>query len=164
MVMKLVTFAFVSTVTIAGTLSSSEALEIGSGSDLEYSATTFAAPPPPTSGRHVKPDDQTGPHLYKVRDDHPASNKDAGPVQVSNARGEKKPPGQLHQQLVAKEKEIAILRGKAAAATDLLNMEKNRVGELETQLAQQQQELKALRSRGQGHDQLSEELVITSYQ
>ncbi len=161
MVMKLVTFAFVFAVTIAGTLSSSEAVEIGSGSDLEYPDTTVAAPPTPTSGRHVKPDNQIRPHLYKVRDNHPASNKDAGPAQVSNARGEKKPPGQLQQQLVAKEKEIEILRGKAAAATDLLNVEKNRAGELEAQLAQQQQELKALRGRGQGHDQLSEELVIT---
>jgi chemotaxis protein MotB len=161
MIIKLVTFAFVSTVTIVGTLSSSEAVEIGSGSDLEYPATTVAAPPTPTSGLHVKPDDQIRPHLYKVRDDHHASNKDAGPAQVSKARGEKKPPGQLQQQLLAKEKEIEILRGKAAAATDLLNIEKNRAGELETQLAQQQQELKALRGRGQGHDQLSEELVIT---
>ncbi|MDN5940335.1 MAG: OmpA family protein [Nitrospira sp.] len=161
MVMKLVTFAFVSTVTIVGTLSSSEAVEIGSGSDLEYPATTFAAPPTPTNGLHVKPDVQIGPHTYKVRDDNPASNKDAGPVQVSKARGEKKPPGQLQQQLLTKEKEIAILRGEVTAATDLLNFEKNRAGALETQFTQLQQELKALRSRGQGHDQLSEELVIT---
>jgi chemotaxis protein MotB len=146
MIIKLVTFAFVSTVGSVGILSSSEALEIGSGSDRGYPTTMFAASP-------------------KARDDNPTSSKDTGkdtgPVQVSKASGGKEPPGQLQQQLLAKEKEIAILRGKTAAAADLLNFEKNRAGALETQLAQLQQELKALRSRGQSHDQLSQDLAVT---
>jgi len=142
MIIKLVTFAFLSTVGSVGILSSSEAVESGSGSDRGYPTTTFVA-------------------STKARDDNPTSSKDTGPVQVSKASGGKEPPGQLQQQLLAKEKEIAILRGKTAAATDLLNFEKNRAGALETQLGQLQQELKALRSRGQAHDQLSQDLAVT---
>ncbi len=161
MVIKLVTFALVSSVAFTGNVPGSAAVEIGSRSDQEYPATTPTAVRPPTSGLRAKLDDQVGPHLYKVRDDHPVSNKDAGPVQVSKAGREKEPPGQLQQQLLAKEKEIVILREKMAAATDLLSFEKQRAGALETQLTQQEQELRALRSRGQAHDQVSEELVIT---
>jgi chemotaxis protein MotB len=163
MVMKLIAFALVSTLAFGGigNMPSSAAVEIGSGSDREYPITTLAAFRPPTSGLRAKPDDQVGSHLYRVRDDNPASNKDAGPLQVSKAGGEKEPSGQLQHQLLTKEKEIAILRGKTVAATDLLNFEKNRAGALEKQLAQQEQELKVLRSRGSAHDQSSQELIVT---
>jgi chemotaxis protein MotB len=163
MVMKLIAFALVSTLAFGGigNMPSSAAVEIGSGSDREYPVTTLAAFRPPTSGLRAKPDDQVGSHLYKVLDDNPASNKDAGPLQVSKAGREKESSGQLQQQLLTKEKEIVILRGKTVAATDLLNFEKNRAGALEKQLAQQEQELKVLRSRGSAHDQSSQELIVT---
>jgi flagellar motor protein MotB len=172
MIMKLATITIVSTLTYNGgnVPISSAVSQQPDGSlsfgirlkgDHEYFATTLAAVRPPTSGLPAKSDDQVGPYLYKVRDDHPASNKDVGLVPVSKAGEEKEPLGQLQQQLLAKEKELVILRGKTAAATDLLSFEKQRAGVLETQVAQQEQELRALRSRGQTHDQLSHELVFT---
>jgi flagellar motor protein MotB len=100
------------------------------------------------------------PDLYKVRDNHPAPDKDIGLVQVSKASGEIDPLGQLQRRLLAKDKELANLRGKIGVATDLLNSEKHRTDALEAQVAQQEQELKALRSQGQP-DQFSRELVIT---
>jgi flagellar motor protein MotB len=170
MIMKLVTVALVSTWVYSGNVPCSDAVSqlsdgrVSFGTQLkgsrEDSATTFAAVHAPTNGLRTKPYDQVEPRLYKVRDDYPASNRDAGVVQVSKAGGEKEPPNQLEQQLLAKEKEIAILRGKTAAATDLFNFEKHRVGTLETRVTQQEQELRALRSRGQAHDQSSQELVF----
>lgn len=172
MIMKPVTFALVFTCTysgnVMGSASASELLSdtglsfgIQSKDDQDYPDTALTVVRTPTRGFPAKLDDQVGPHLYKVLDNPSAPNKDVSPVQVSKAGGEKEPLGQLQQQLLAKEKEIAILRKKTAAATDLLNHEKHRAGALESQVTQQEQELKALHSQGQAPDQLVRELVMT---
>jgi flagellar motor protein MotB len=106
-------------------------------------------------------DDQVEPSLYKVRSDHSAPNQDAGPVQASKASGEKELQRRLRQQRAVKDHEIEMLRGKMAAMTDSLNVEKQRAGTLEMQVPQQEQELKAQPSQGQVPDQVSRELVMT---
>ncbi|UVT16377.1 MAG: OmpA family protein [Nitrospira sp.] len=100
--------------------------------------------------------------LYKVHDDHFPQNKYSFPPQTSKGQAEKEPSlDKLQQQLSAKEKELSLLREKAGATNDLLNVEKQRAGVLETQLAQKEQEIKALRDREDSHKQPSQELSMT---
>ena len=106
-------------------------------------------------------DYQDEPYVRTVHDNHAISSKDRDSGRVLKTGGEKEPPGRLTQEHLTKNKEIAALREKAAAATDRLNSEKQRIGALESQVTQQEQELKALRSRGEAPDQLSRDLVMT---
>ena len=171
MIMKMVTLALVYTYAYGENVVSTAAFSqlpdgrlsfgVQSNSYQDNSPAAFIADHTSTRGFPANPDGQVGPHLYRVHNNSSATNKDGGPVQVSIAAGEKEPQGQLQQQLLAKEKELAILRKKTATVTDLLNHEKHRAGALESQVTQQDQELKALHSRGQGPDQLSRELVVT---
>ena len=68
---------------------------------------------------------------------------------------------QLLQQLTAKEKELALLRDKTAAATNQLTVEKTRAETLEAQLNQKEQELAGLCTQRDTHQQMSQELNRT---
>jgi flagellar motor protein MotB len=67
----------------------------------------------------------------------------------------------LLQQLTAKEKELAVLREKTAAAANQLNVEKTRAEALEAQLNQKEQELAGLCTQRDTHQQMSQELNRT---
>ncbi|MGE3976949.1 MAG: OmpA family protein [Nitrospira sp.] len=65
---------------------------------------------------------------------------------------------QLLQQLTAKENELALLRDKTTATTNLLNVEKTRAEELEAQLTQKEQEFAGLCTQRDTHQQMSQDL------
>lgn len=68
---------------------------------------------------------------------------------------------QLLEQLNTKEKELALLREKTAAAANQLNVEKTRSETLEAQLNQKEQELAGLCTQRDTHQHMSQELNRT---
>lgn len=81
--------------------------------------------------------------------------------ELSEADKERVRLEQIQQLLSAKENELAILRDKTAAATNLLNVEKTRADALEAQLTQKEQELSGICAQRDTHQQMSQDLNRT---
>jgi chemotaxis protein MotB len=120
--------------------------------------------------------EKTGSYLHKIDSDEtapaaaitPMTSLTIDPPQnqlpeadKETADKEKERLEQLLQQLNLKEKELALLREKAAVTTNLLHVEKNRAEALEAQLNQKEQELAGLCTQRDTHQQLSLELNRT---
>lgn len=100
-------------------------------------------------------------HVCPVNDDHSPESEHVFPSQTSKGEeGETQLSlDQLKQQLLAKEKELFMLREEKAATNGLLNAERDHRGALEAQLTRKEQKVGALRDRGDSQGQVSQELI-----
>ncbi len=133
----------------------------------------------PADIRHTQQDNEGGSYVRKVESDDTAPTTSMTPItpitsitvdspqtqpseaDKTEADKEKIRLEQLLQQLTAKENELAILRDKTTATTNLLNVEKSRAEELEAQLNQKEQELAGLCTQRDTHQQMSQDLNRT---
>ena len=123
------------------------------------------------SVRHAHAAPAMSPYIHQVDSDEtaPATSiipmtsitVDTSESQLSEADKERVRQEQLQQQLSAKENELAILRDKAAAATNQLSAEKTRADTLEAQLTQKEQELSGICAQRNTHQQMSQDLNRT---
>ncbi|OQW36847.1 MAG: hypothetical protein A4E19_21125 [Nitrospira sp. SG-bin1] len=140
----------------------------------------------PAEVRHTQPDNGRGAYAHKVDSEEtapatssalsitpsitPMTSITIDPPQgqvleadkeTAEAEKEKARLEQLQQQLTAKERELALLRQKTAAATNQATAEKTRAEALEAQLNQKEQELAGLCTQRDTHQQMSQELNRT---
>jgi chemotaxis protein MotB len=125
----------------------------------------------PADVRPLQQDNEVGSYVHKVDSDDPSPATAITPTtsltidlpqsEPSEADKEKMRLEQLLQQLTAKEKELALLREKTAAAANQLTVEKTRAETLEAQLNQKEQELAGLCTQRDTHQQMSLELNRT---
>lgn len=81
--------------------------------------------------------------------------------QLLEAERERERLAQLHEQLAAKEQELADLRDKTAAAANQATVEKTRADTLEAQLTQKEQELSGICAQRDTHQEMSQDLNRT---
>ena len=184
MIMKLIAFVFLFTVMVNGyelspaaaaqptTENSSTAVRSENGqSSLIAMLVGFLRP---ADVRQAQQDNEVGSYVHKVDNDETSPATSITPIipmtsitvdppqsQPSEMDQEKTRLEQLLQQLTAKEKELALLRDKTAAATNQLTVEKTRAETLEAQLNQKEQELAGLCTQRDTHQQMSQELNRT---
>jgi chemotaxis protein MotB len=133
----------------------------------------------PAELRHAQQDNELSSYVHKVDNDDasPAASvtsitpitsmtidtpqNQSSEADAAEAEREKARLELLLQQLTAKEKELAVLREKTAAAANQLNVEKTRAEALEAQLNQKEQELAGLCTQRDTHQQMSQELNRT---
>lgn len=128
----------------------------------------------PADVRQAQQDNEGPSYVHKIDSDDtsPAASSapitpitsitvDAPPSQVSEADKESMRLEQLLEQLTTKEKELALLRERTAAAANQLNVEKTRAETLEAQLNQKEQELAGLCTQRDTHQEMSQELNRT---
>jgi flagellar motor protein MotB len=184
MIMKLIAFVFLFTVMVNGyelnpaaaiqptTENSSTAVRSENGqSSLIAMLVGFLRP---ADVQQAQQDNEGGAYVHKVDNDETSPATSITPIipmtsitvdspqsQPAEMDQEKARLEQLLQQLTAKEKELALLRDKTAAATDQLTVEKTRAETLEAQLNQKEQELAGLCTQRDTHQQMSQELNRT---
>lgn len=179
--MKLVALAFLVTVTVNGQESSQAAAtqsiadnqstavrSDGSHGSLLAMLVGFLTP---TDVRHAQQGNAAGSYVHKVDSEEPPPTPSITPMtsitidtpqsQSWDADKEKVRLEQLLEQLTAKEKELALLREKTAAAATQVNVEKTRAEALEAQLTQKEQELAGLCAQRDTHQNMSQELNRT---
>lgn len=185
MIIKLIAFAFLFTVTVNGhelslaaatqSAADSQPTAIRSNIGPGYPMAMLVGFRTPADVRQAQLENQPASYLHRVDSrvdsDEASPNSaitpmtsitiDAPQSEPSEADKEKLRLEQLLQQLNLKEKELAILRDKTAVTTDLLNIEKNRAEALEAQLSQKEQEFAGLCTQRDTHQQLSQELNRT---
>jgi flagellar motor protein MotB len=187
MIMKLIAFAFLFTVSVHGPESSPAAAAqsipdnqsaVRSDDSQRSLLAMLVAFLRPAEIRHTQ-DNEVNSYVHKI------NNNDASPAasmtsitpitsmtidtpqsqpseaDAAEADKEKMRLELLLQQLTAKEKELAVLREKTAAAANQLNVEKTRAEALEAQLNQKEQELAGLCTQRDTHQQMSQELNRT---
>ncbi len=181
MVKKLIAFAFLFTVTVNGQESSlaavtqsmadNQPIAVRSDNGQHSLLAMLVGFLRPADGRHAQQDNDVGSYIHRVESDETAPATTITPMtsitidppqsQSSDAATEIVRLEQLLQQLTAKEKELALLREKTAAAANQLNVEKTRAEALEAQLTQKEQELAGLCTQRDTHQQMSQELNRT---
>ncbi len=179
MIMKLIAFAFLFTVTLNGQESSLAAADnqpttVRSENDQNSLIAMLVGFLRPADVRQAQQDNEAGSYIHKVDNDETSPATSITPIipmtsitidspqsQPLEADQEKIRLEQLLQQLTAKEKELALLRDKTAAATNQLTVEKTRAETLEAQLTQKEQELAGLCTQRDTHQQMSQELNRT---
>ena len=182
MIMKLITFVFLFTITVNGyelslaaatqptTENSSTAVRSENGSLIAMLVGFLK----PADVRQAQQNNEEGLYVHKVDNDETSPATSITPIipmtsitvdspqsQPAEMDQEKARLEQLLQQLTAKEKELALLRDKTAAATNQLTVEKTRAETLEAQLNQKEQELAGLCTQRDTHQQMSQELNRT---
>lgn len=186
MIMKLIAFAFLFTFAVNGQ-ESSLAAAIQSTADNQSIAVRSDSGPSsllamlvafltPTDVRHAQQDNEVGSYLHKVDSDDASPAPSITPMtsitidtpqsesteaDKAEADKEKMRLEQLLEQLTAKEKELALLREKTAAAANQVTAEKTRAEALEAQLTQKEQELAGLCTQRDPHQNMSQELNRT---
>jgi flagellar motor protein MotB len=184
MIMKLIAFVFLFTITVNGyelspaaaiqptTENSATAVRSENGqSSLIAMLVGFLRP---ADVQQAQQDNEGGAYVHKVDNDETSPATSITPIipmtsitvdspqsQPAEMDQEKARLEQLLQQLTAKEKELALLRDKTAAATNQLTVEKTRAETLEAQLNQKEQELAGLCTQRDTHQQMSQELNRT---
>jgi flagellar motor protein MotB len=184
MIIKLIAFVFLFTVMVNGyelspaaatqptTENSSTAVRSENGqSSLIAMLVGFLRP---ADVRQAQQDNEVGSYVHKVDNDETSPATSITPIipmtSITVDSPQSQPPEmdqekarleQLLQQLTAKEKELALLRDKTAAATNQLTVEKTRAETLEAQLNQKEQELAGLCTQRDTHQQMSQELNRT---
>lgn len=186
MMMKLIAFAFLFTVTVTGPESSLAAAPQSIGDSRPAAVRSdngersllamLVGLLTPGDVRQAQQADEVGSYLHKVDSEETAPaaaiipqtsitvdppQRDAPQSQASEVDKERERLEQLQQQLAAKEKELALLREKTTAASNQLNVEKTRAESLEAQLNQKEQELAGLCTQRDTHQQMSQELNRT---
>lgn len=187
MIMKLIAFAFLFTVTLNGHESSVAAVTqsaadqptaVRSESGQRSLMAMLVGFLRPAEVRHAQQDYEEGSYVHKVDSDETSPATSITPLtsitidppqgqlvdadkEKAEADKEKERLEQLLQQLNFKEKELALLREKTAVTTSLLSIEKNRAEALEAQLNQKEQELAGICTQRDTHQQLSQELNRT---
>lgn len=186
MTMKLIAVAFLFTVTVNGyepspaaaaqSVAENPSTAVRSDNDHGSLFAMLVGFLRPADARNVQTDNRAGSYLHKVDTDDasPAPTitpmtsitidppqSQLGEAEKSEADKERDRLEQLQQQLTAKEKELALLREKTAAAANQLNVEKTRAEALEAQLTQKEQELAGLCTQRDTHQQMSQELNRT---
>lgn len=187
MIMKLIAFAFLFTVSVHGP----EASPAAAAQSIPDNQSTVRSDDSqrsllamlvgilrPAEIRHAQ-DSEVNSYVHKVDTDNasPASTmtsvtpitsmtidtpqSQSSEADAAEADKEKMRLELLLQQLTAKEKELAVLREKTAAAANQLNVEKTRAEALEAQLNQKEQELAGLCTQRDTHQQMSQELNRT---
>ncbi len=182
--MKLIAFAFLFTVTVNGQESSlaadppsivdSQSTAVRSDNGHSSLLTMLVGFLRPADARQAQLDNVGGSYVHKVDSDETSPATSITPVvpmtsitidppqnQPSEADKERERLEQLQQELTAKEKELALLRDKTAAATNQLTVEKTRAEALEAQLTQKEQELSGLCTQRDTHQHMSQELNRT---
>ncbi|HEX6728209.1 MAG TPA: OmpA family protein [Nitrospira sp.] len=181
MIMKLISFAFLFTVTVIGQESSLAAVT----QSIADNQPTAVQPDNgqhsllamlvgflrPADGRHAQQNNGVSSYVRTVDSDEtspatsitPMTSITIDPPQSESTEADKEIVRleQLLQQLTAKEKELALLREKTAAAANQLTVEKTRAEALEAQLTQKEQELAGLCTQRDTHQQMSQELNRT---
>ncbi len=186
MIMKLIAFAFLFTFAVNGQ-ESSLAAAIQSTADNQSTAVRSDSGPSsllamlvgfltPADVRHAQQDNEVGSYLHKVDSDDASPAPSITPMtsitidtpqsesteaDKAEADKEKMRLEQLLEQLTAKEKELALLREKTAAAANQVTAEKTRAEALEAQLTQKEQELAGLCTQRDPHQNMSQELNRT---
>ena len=186
MIMKLVASAFLFTITVNGyelslaatsqPMVSNQPTAVRSDDGQRSLITRLVGFLRPADARQVQQDNEAGSYVHKVGTEETSPVTSITPMtsitvdspqsQLSEADKaeadkEKIRLEQLLQQLTTQENELAILRDKTTAATNLLNVEKNRAEELEAQLNQKEQELAGLCTQRDTHQQMSQDLNRT---
>lgn len=125
----------------------------------------------PADGQRLQQHKEQDSYIHQVDSDETAPSTsivpmtsitvDAPQSELSDADKERVRQEQLQQQLSAKENELAVLRDKAASATNQLSVEKRRADELEAQLTQKEQELSGICTQRDTHQQISQDLNRT---
>ncbi|MDH4301067.1 MAG: OmpA family protein [Nitrospira sp.] len=125
----------------------------------------------PADIQHAQQGKELDSYLHQVDSDETAPATSIIPMtsitvdtpesQLSETDKERVRQEQLQQQLSARENELAILRDKAAAATNQLSAEKTRADQLEAQLTQKEQELSGICAQRDTHQQMSQDLNRT---
>src|SRR5574337_140027 len=189
MITKLIAFALLFTVTVNGqesslaaaTQSIAENQPTGVRSDNDQSSLVamLVGFLRPADVRHAQQGNEEGSYVRKVDSDDASPATSIAPItpvtsitvdtpqsQLSEAdkgEGDKETLRleQLLEQLTTKEKELALLREKTAAAANQLNVEKTRAETLEAQLNQKEQELAGLCTQRDTHQEMSQELNRT---
>ncbi|NGZ59532.1 MAG: hypothetical protein CV081_03375 [Nitrospira sp. LK265] len=189
MITKLIAFAFLFTVTANGqelslaaatqSLAENQPTAMRSDNGQSSPLAMLVGFARPTDVRYAQQDNEGGSYVHKVDSD------DAGPVTsiapitpttsitVDGPQGQRSEADkveadkeamrleQLLDQLTIKEKELALLRERTAAAANQLNVEKTRAETLEAQLNQKEQELAGLCTQRDTHQEMSQELNRT---
>ncbi|MDF0676623.1 MAG: OmpA family protein [Nitrospira sp.] len=184
MITKLIAFAFLFTVTVSGqevslaaaTQSIAENQPTAMRSDNGQSSpmAMLVGFLRPADVRHAQQDNEGGSYVHKIDSDDTSPAASTAPItpitsitvdapqsQLSEADKETMRLEQLLEQLTTKEKELALLREKTAAAANQLNVEKTRAETLEAQLNQKEQELAGLCTQRDTHQEMSQELNRT---
>ena len=179
--MKLVAFAFLVTFTVNGQGSSQAAATQSiadtqptaaqSDSDHRSLLAMLVGLLTPADVRHAQQSNEVDSYVQRVSSDETAPAPSIIPMtsitidtpqsQSSDADREKVQLEQLLEQLTAKEKELALLREKTAAAATQVHAEKTRAEALEAQLTQKEQELAGLCTQRDTHQHMSQELNRT---
>ena len=125
----------------------------------------------PADIQHAQQGKELDSYLHQVDSDETAPATSIIPMtsitvdtpesQLSETDKERVRQEQLQQQLSARENELAILRDKAAAATNQLSAEKTRADQLEARLTQKEQELSGICAQRDTHQQMSQDLNRT---
>lgn len=184
MMMKLIAFAFLVTVSVNGQESSLAAspqsiadqqptaarLDNDSEQSLIAMLVGFLTP---ADGRQAQRHNEADSYLHKVDNEEAAPAPSITPmtsitidtpqsqVPELGVDKERERLEQLLQQLTTTEKELALLREKTAATTTLLSVEKTRAEALEAQLTQKDQELAGICTQRDTHQHMSQELNRT---
>lgn len=189
MVTKLIAFAFLFSVTVNGqesslaadTQSIAENQPTAARSDNDQSSLVamLAGFLRSADVRGTQQDIEGSPYVHKIDNDDPTPATSIAPITpitsitVDPPQGQPAEAGQgeaaketmrleqLLEQLNTKEKELALLREKTAAAANQLNIEKTRSETLEAQLSQKEQELAGLCTQRDTHQHMSQELNRT---
>ncbi len=181
MIVKLITFAILFMLTVNGQESSlaaahqsmaeSQATGVQSDHGQRSLLAILVGFLRPADTQRAQQDKEHGSYIHLVdSDESPPSTSiipmtsitvDTPESQLSEADKERVRQEQLQQQLGAKENELAILRDKAAAATNQLSAEKTRADELEAQLTQKEQELAGICAQRDTYQQMSQDLNRT---
>ncbi|NJN70961.1 MAG: hypothetical protein HC801_12275 [Nitrospira sp.] len=179
MIVKLIAFAFLFTFTINGQESSLAAALQPFGDKQQtivrltdaqsFPMLTLLGFRTANSARNVQAASEARPYLHRVDGDEASAATPIVPMtsitvdtpesQLSEADKERVRQEQLQQQLSAKENELAILRDKAAVATNQLTVEKTRADTLEAQLTQKEQELSGICAQRDTQQQMSQDLI-----
>lgn len=181
MIMKLIAFVFLFTFAVNGQ-ESSLAAAIQSTADNQPTAVRSDSGPSsllamlvgfltPADVRHAQQDNEVGSYLHKVDSDDTSPAPSITPMtsitidtpqsETTEADKEQMRLEQLLEQLTAKEKELALLREKTAAAANQVTAEKTRAEALEAQLSQKEQELAGLCTQRDPYQNMSQELNRT---
>ncbi len=184
MITKLIAFAFLFTLTVNGqelslaaadqSIAENQPTTMRSDNGQSSPMAMLVAFLKPADVRQSQQDNERGSYVHQIDNDDtsPAASTasitpitsitvDAPQSQVSEADKETMRLEQLLEQLTTKERELALLRERTAAAANQLSFEKTRAETLEAQLNQKEQELAGLCTQRDTHQEMSQELNRT---
>src|SRR6185437_9301053 len=163
MIMKLVASAFLFTITVNGyalslaaapqPMGGNQPTAVRSDDGQRSLMTMLVGFLRPTDVQPAQQENTGGSYIHKVDSDDTSPATSIAPITPITVDSPQNQPAEtdktetdtekirlehLLQQLTAKENELALLRDKTTAATNLLNVEKNRAEELEAQLTQKE--------------------------